>query len=577
MNESERELTPASGAHPVILAVDEDAAALNRVHSELSRRFGMDYRIASGNSHAAARADLRRIQAAGEDVAVVLAAQAVDGAGCDELFTTVRALYPRARRGLLVEFGAWGDRAMAQTIHGAMAAGRVDYYVLKPVRSPDEQFNRTVAEFIHEWARIDPRIRREMVLVAPRWSAAGHAIREQLGRNGVPHTFYSSESEEGRALLVQAGRSATEEPVVCTYDGRVLVAPSSTDLARAYGVSTALEDEQDFDLVVVGAGPAGLSAAVYATSEGLRTLVVEAEAIGGQAGSSSLIRNYLGFPRGISGTELAQRAYQQAWVFGTHFVLMQRAVGLTTETGRHELALADGRTATARAVIIACGVSYRRLGVPSLESLTGAGVFYGASISEAQAMAGDDVYVVGGANSAGQAAMHLSQYARRVTLLVRGPRLAEMSQYLVDAIGAAGNISVRFNTQIADGGGNGRLEWLALSDRTSNETTRVSAAGLFILIGAHPHTDWLPPSVARDDRGFIQTGVAAAEAVPGGTAEPPLMFETSLPGVFAVGDVRSGSVKRVASAVGEGGVVVSQVHARLAAEDERAAAMQAHR
>jgi thioredoxin reductase (NADPH) len=577
MNKSERELSPVSGAHPVILVVDEDAPALNRVQSELSRRFGMDYRIASGTSHVAARADLQTMQAKGEDVALVLAAQALDGAGCDELFRTVRALYPRARRGLLIEFGAWGDRAMAQAIHGAMAAGRIDYYVLKPVRSPDELFNRTVAEFIHEWARIDPRTRREMVVVAPRWSPAGHAIRDQLGRNGVPHTFYASMSEQGRALLVQAGLGATEEPVVWTYDGRVLVAPSSTDLARAYGVSTGLEDEHDFDLVVVGAGPAGLSAAVYATSEGLRTLVVEAEAIGGQAGSSSLIRNYLGFPRGISGTELAQRAYQQAWVFGTRFVLMQRAVRLSTEDGRHELALTDGRTATARAVIIACGVSYRRLGVPSLESLTGAGVFYGASISEAQAMAGDDVYVVGGANSAGQAAMHLSQYARRVTLLVRGPRLSEMSQYLIDAIGAAGNISVRLNTAVADGGGDGRLEWLALSDRVSNEITRVSAAGLFILIGAHPHTDWLPPSIARDDRGFIRTGEAAAKAAPRGSAEPPLMFETSLPRVFAVGDVRSGSVKRVASAVGEGGVVVSQVHARLAAEDERAAAMQAHR
>lgn len=577
MNEPERELSPASRAHPAIVAVDEDVAALDRVHKELSRRFGMDYRIASGTSHAAARAELQRMQAAGEDVAVVLAAQAVDGAGCDELLATVRALYPRARRGLLVEFGAWGDRAMAQTIHGAMAAGRVDYYVLKPVRSPDELFHRTVAEFIHEWARVDPRTRREMVLVAPRWSPAGHAIREQLGRNGVPHTFFASESDEGRALLMQAGRGAAEEPVVWTYDGRVLVAPSSMDLARAYGVNTALEDEHDFDLIVVGAGPAGLSTAVYATSEGLRTLVVEAEAIGGQAGSSSLIRNYLGFPRGISGTELAQRAYQQAWVFGTRFVLMQRVVGLSTENGRHHLTLADGRTATARAVVIACGVSYRRLGVPALESLTGAGVFYGASIGEAQAMAGEDVYVVGGANSAGQAAMHLSQYARRVILLVRGPRLAEMSQYLIDAIGAAGNISVRFNTEVADGGGAGRLEWLALTDRVSSKTTRAPAAGLFILIGAHPHTDWLPSSITRDERGFIQTGGAAAEAVRGGVAEALRMFETSLPGVFAVGDVRSGSVKRVASAVGEGGVVVSQVHSRLAARGEGAAAMRAGR
>lgn len=549
---------------PVIMVVDESNPALDRVCRELSRRFSADYRIERDTSHDRARLQLAAMRERGEELAVLLATQTSEGVVCDTLFVESKALFPRARRGLLIEFGEWGDQAMAAAIHRAMAAGRVDYYVLKPSRSPDELFNRTIGEFVHEWSRVDPGTRREMVVVAPRWSTGGHAIRDQLARNGVPHTFYPNDSEEGRALLAEIGMDGTDETVVRTFSGRVLVSPSSTALAQAYGVRTSLEGERDFDLIVIGAGPAGLSAAVYASSEGLRTLVVEGEAIGGQAGSSSLIRNYLGFPRGVSGAELAQRAYQQAWVFGTRFVLMQRVVGLhTLESGEHEVTLADGQTATGRTVVMATGVSYRRLGIPSLEALLGAGVFYGASISEAQAVADEDVYVVGGANSAGQAAMHLSRYARLVTMLVRGPQLSEMSQYLIDEIAANENIAVRFNSVVTDGGGQGRLQWLDLSDRDSGETVRVPAAGIFILIGAHPHTEWLPETVARDDRGFILTGAEARERSSG---HVPLMFETTVPGLFAVGDVRSASVKRAASAVGEGAVVVSQVHRRLSGE-----------
>lgn len=549
---------------PILLAIDEDPAALDRVGAELTRRYASDYRVVCDTSFPRARAALEALREQGAEVALVLAAQAIDRVSCDQLFTAVKALHPRARRGLLIEFGDWADQAMAATIHRAMAAGRVDYYVLKPWRSPDELFHRTIAEFMHEWSRTDPRARREIVVVAPRWSAAGHAVREQLGRNGVPHTYYPSDSEEGRRLLADAGHEGSDAPVVRTFNGRVLVAPSSADLARAYGVKTTLDDEHDFDLVVIGGGPAGLSAAVYGSSEGLRTLVVEGEAIGGQAGSSSLIRNYLGFPRGVSGAELAQRAYQQAWVFGTRFVLMQRVVDLRTDGETHRVVLADGREASARAIVIATGVSYRRLGIPSLEALTGAGVFYGASVTEAQAVTGEEVFVVGGANSAGQAAMHLSRYAARVTLLVRGPALTEMSQYLRDEIAASGNIVVRLNTEVTDGGGTGRLERLTLSDRLTGEATTVPAAALFILIGAHPHTEWLPAAIARDPRGYILTGAEAAAM--SARPAPPGMFEASVAGIFAVGDVRSGSVKRVASAVGEGAMVVREVHARMAGD-----------
>jgi len=310
---------------------------------------------------------------------------------------------------------------------------------------------------------------------------------------------------------------------------------------------------------VIGAGPAGLAAAVYASSEGLRTLVVEPESIGGQAGSSSLIRNYLGFSRGVSGAELAQRAFQQAWVFGMRFLLMREVVDLRPDGGRLVLSLSDGSEARAGAAILATGVSYRRLGIPTLEALTGAGVFYGASVSEGKALTGEDVYVVGGGNSAGQAAMHLSRHARRVTLLVRGESLeSSMSSYLIETLAAAPNVDVRTRTEVVGGCGEGRLEQLTLRDSRSAEESTVEAAALFVLIGARPHTDWLPSEVERDERGFVPTGADL------GSASPVLPLETSLPGVFAVGDVRHLSVKRVASAVGEGSVVIQQVHEYLA-------------
>ena len=547
------------------MVVDGDQVALDRTAGELGRRYGRDYRIVGERSASGALAALRAMRDHGHEVALVLAAQGTSGLAGEELLARVKDIYPDARRGLLIDFGAWGDALTAEVILRSMSLGHMDYYVLKPWRSPDELFHRTISEFLHEWSRTDPTVVREISVVADRWSPRGHELRAVPARNGVPHAFFATDSPEGDRLLARAGLQASDGPVVVTFDGRVLADPSNAELARAYGVSTELAAERDFDVMVIGAGPAGLAAGVSASSEGLRTLVAEGEAIGGQAGSSSRIRNYLGFSRGVSGAELAQRAYQQAWVFGTHFLLMRQVTALRKQEGRFTLTIAGAGQATARAVVLATGVSYQRLAIPALEDLTGSGVFYGASAADAQGLAGQEVYVVGGGNSAGQAALHLSRYARRVTILVRGQSLAQsMSAYLRDEIAAAG-IGVRYHTEVTGGGGDGRLAWLSLHDNAAAATATVDAGALFILIGARPHTSWLPPQIERDHWGFIMTGPDITTAA----VRPTQMYETSVPGVFAVGDARHGSVKRVASAVGEGSVVIPQILHYLAETRQR--------
>jgi thioredoxin reductase (NADPH) len=555
----------------VLLAVDDDAAALGRVAQELRRRYESDYRVVCERSPATALSALEAMRKSRHDVAVVLADQWLgEGLTGTEFLARVHPLYPDAKRALLVDWGAWGDRQTADAILRAIALGHIDYYVLKPWRSPDEFFHRTVTELIHEWTRASSAGPQEVEVVAEQRSPRAHELRSLLARNGVPHAFHSSDSTRGQQLLQGAGMESTKGPVVFLMDERVLVDPSNAELAAAYGVTTQLGERRDFDVIVLGAGPAGLSASVYASSEGLETLTIEAESIGGQAGSSSLIRNYLGFSRGVTGAELAQRAYQQAWVFGTSFLLMRKATALRTEGERHVVTISDGSEATARAVILATGVSYRRLGIPALESLGGLGVFYGASVSEARTLRGERVYIVGGGNSAGQAAMNLARFAEQVTLLVRGSSpAASMSQYLSDQLEARPNVDLRLNTEVIDGGGEGRLEHLTLRDRISGEAESVSAGGLFILIGGHPHTDWLPRQIERDRWGYLLTGpdaVRERQASGNPLTWTPLMLETSVPRVLAVGDVRHGSVKRVASAVGEGSVAVEQMHQCLARE-----------
>jgi thioredoxin reductase (NADPH) len=576
MNESERhgqDQRPAR-RRAVLMAIDDEAEARQGIEATLTDRYGSDYDVVCLDSSAAALEAVRSFSERGIEVAVVLADQSLPRMDGRSLLYEIGEIQPLAKRALLIRWGDWGDPDTAAAIHAGMARDDFDYYVMKPVGQPDEQFHRVLTEFLHEWSRTRAAEAREITVVAERNSPRGHEIRNLLARNGVPYVFHDAASEVGRELVTENAPDCEGAPVAIVRNpipGReaVLVDPSRAEIARAFGVDTDLGDEREFDVVVVGAGPAGLTTAVYASSEGLRTLVVEREAIGGQAGSSSLIRNYLGFSRGVSGAELAQRAYQQAWVFGTKFLLMREGAELACESGCLSLDVADVGPVTARALVLATGVSYRRLEIPSLDELGGSGVFYGAAISEGRALTGGDVYVVGGGNSAGQAAMHLCRYAQNVTLLVRGSDLSDgMSSYLRETIAATNNIEVRLETEVVDGGGAGRLTHLVLHDRSTGESEEVEAAGLFIMIGGHPHTDWLPAGIRRDAGGYLLTGrdLAASGHRDWPLEREPLGFETSMPGIFAVGDVRANSIKRVASAVGEGSVLVSQLHQLLADE-----------
>jgi thioredoxin reductase (NADPH) len=560
-------VSAAPDGRAVLLAVDDDYDARAHLAREL-RRYEADYDVIVCASADDALGRLDTLAAEHRAVAIVLADQWMTGRTGAEVLTHSREVHPRAKRGLLVDFGAWGDPPTAKAIRYSMAVGDIDYYVLKPWRDHDELFHRTITEFFYEWSRLESRETREIVLVAPPDTPRGHELRNLLVRNGLPHVYASSDSDEGRALLVAHGHAGATLPVVVLHDGRVLADPSNTEMAAAYGVTTALAEVLDYDVVIVGAGPAGLAAAVYAAAEGLAPLVVEGEAIGGQAGTSSRIRNYLGFARGISGAELAQRAYQQAWVFGADFLLMQHVTALHSDGEWHTVTVDDGTEVRGRTVVLATGVEYRRLGVPDIEARVGAGVYYGSSVGEAQACEGSHAFVVGGGNSAGQAALHLATHAARVTVLVRADSLVPtMSQYLRDEITTAPNVDVRHRTEVVGGSGRGRLDRLRLRDVDTGEEQTVPAGALFLLIGARPRTDWLPDTIAADGNGYLHVG---AELAPGAEAgqwpldRAPLPFETSLPGVFAVGDVRAESVKRVANAVGEGSVVIQQVGRYLA-------------
>ena len=557
---------------PLILAVDADPASLSRIETALQRRFGADFRVRGELSSADALRLLEGALDRGEPVAVVLADQWLPGLSGAELLARLRVLHPDARRALLVEWGAWAHRPTAEAILRAMALGDISYYVLKPWTSPDELFVRTVAEFVQEWSRSAVTTEREVVVVAGRHDPRAHGVRSLLTRNGIPHAFLERGSEEGittlRRIAVESAEDERGPTVVWmpALGGTVLEDPTDADICEAWGISTTLEpDERRFDALVVGAGPAGLAASVYGASEGLSALTVERESLGGQAGSSSLIRNYLGFSRGLSGAELAQRGYQQAWVFGARFVLTREVSAVRPVDGGFVATLAGVGDVTATTVVLASGVSYRRLGIPDLEALTGAGVYYGASVSEAHGLSGLHAVVVGGGNSAGQAALHLQRYAAHVTLVIRSAALSDgMSSYLSGEIEASARITVRTNAEVVGGGGAGWLQEVRVADRTSGEAETVRADGLFVMIGAEPRTDWLPEQVARDRRGFVLCGADALAAGAWPLERPPLPYETGLPGFFAVGDVRAGSVKRVANAVGEGSVVVSQLHEYLA-------------
>jgi thioredoxin reductase (NADPH) len=554
---------PTDMSGPLLVAVDDDPALLSDVERELRNRYLPDYRVRCLSSPDEALAMLEELAAAGDDVALVLAGEVLAGAPGTGLLAEVRSLFPHAQRVLLIGWGHLGDSRTGDAIFEAISRGRMDHYALRPSRPPDELFHQAISSFLLAWADARLCAPHTVGVVGETWSGRAYQLREVLERCALPHRFFLAGSDEGRALL--AGTEVRKFPLLVMPDGNVLEDPSDAEIAKASG-TTVDPDGDLYDLVIVGNGPAGLSAAVYGASEGLRTLCIDSGGLGGQATSSSSIRNYLGFPRGISGGELARRAYEQAWIFGAGFAFMQRVTHLRPEPDSTVLGLDNGGVVTSRAVILAMGASYRRLDVAALEALHGAGVFYGAAASEAPLVAGEEVYVVGGANSAGQAALHLARYARRVTLVVRAPSLdAGMSHYLVRQVEETPNIEVRTGTEVVGGGGDVWLDHLVLQARGGGEAEKVKAFALFLMIGARPHTEWLPPEVERDPAGFVMTGADLSDDALRALGRRPLPLETSVPGVLAVGDVRHGSVKRVASAVGEGSIAIQMVHRLFAA------------
>ena len=571
---TEDTVTPegASPGSPVLLIVDADQQARATLETALRRRFGADYRVLVAESAEAGLATPERLAREGAEVALIAADLKLPGMVGVDFLEGAHALHPDASRALLVPMDQHGARipfGELPALQRATALGRIDFWILKGWVTPEEWLYPQVQAALSAWTTAHRPYHEVLRVVGERWSPRTHELRDALTRNTVPFGFYAVDSEEGQRLVREYGIDVARLPAVIFRDGSVLHQPNIVEVAAGHGVHTRPSADVH-ELAIVGAGPAGLAAAVYGASEGLRTLVMECQSIGGQAGTSSMIRNYLGFPRGLSGSELTSRAFEQALLFGAEFAFTPPATRLSARDGERTITLEDGTDVVARTVMLATGVAYRRLGIPALDRLIGAGVFYGAPGVEAAAMAEQEVYVIGGANSAGQAALHLAKFAARVTVLVRGQSLAAgMSDYLIKQIQATPNIEVRLQTRVVDGRGEYRLEGLVLEDARTGQRQEVAAAAVFVLIGAEPRTEWLRDVLQRDDRGFILTGHdVPAEAWP--LDRPPLPFETSLPGVFAVGDVRHGSIKRVAEAVGEGSVAVGAVHRYLAEAAARA-------
>jgi thioredoxin reductase (NADPH) len=549
---------------PVLFVVDHDRTSLDELLSDLSRRFGNDFMVRGETTPAAALGVLHELASANDPVAVLL----VDDAATDFL-ACAHELHPSAKRVLLVD----RDYSTTSPVVQAMTLGRADYHIVRPW-ADDETMYRAMSEYLSSWTREREPNFEQFRIVAAEGDSRVLQLRDVMTRFSMPFGSYSAESDHGRRLLDNAGVDATRLPVVIRYDGQVSIDPDLPDLARAIGVN--VKNEVDTcQVAIVGAGPAGLTAAVYAASEGLETVLLEQQVSGGQAGTSPMIRNYPGFPHGISGGALMERTCEQAWLMGAHIVFAQQAAALEQRGGDRVLHLLDGTELRARAVVIATGIEWRRLGVPPLEALVGAGVFYGAATSESWAMRDQDVFIVGAGNSAGQAALHLAKYARAVTLLVRGDSFTRsMSSYLVRAIESTPNVIVRHRTEVVDGAGDGSLESITLADHANDTVAEVPAAALFILIGGEPHTDWLPEELARDAHGYLVTGRDLLKQPESHWDQDrePLPLETSVPGVFGAGDVRHGSIKRVASAVGEGAMVVRLVHDHLREDEPQPAA-----
>lgn len=563
---------------PVLIVVDDQPQSLAAVEGALRRRYEHDYLVISHTCPVMALNHLARLRAAGRPIAVVLAAASMTETSGAGFLAQVRSSQSDAKRVLIVPRGGPAapslrvpapllqDRSAALPVLQAMARGTIDGYLPAPGAEPDEQFHRGVSELLEEWACDAAPVLPAVWIIGERQSAHSHQLRDVLARNSIPYVFDAADSEPGRAMLEQAGQDGSVLPVLVMYTGEVLVNPPAERLAAAFGLAAL--PPGTVDVAIIGAGPAGLSAAVCTASEGLSTLLLEREAFGGQAGSSSLIRNYLGFPHGVTGASLAARAFEQAWSFGAVPSMAGPVTGLQPAEDGYLLSLGDGGQASARTVVIATGVSYRKLTAPGVDGLLGAGIFYGATTSEASTFGGQHVFVVGAANSAGQAAVNLARHAAQVTILARGGSLAaRMSQYLIEEISATPNIDVRPDTEVARAHGSGELEALTLTNNKSGVTTTVPASALVVLIGAEPRTGWLPAGIVRDEHGFILTSrnLTASGGPPADWPldRPPLLMETSMPGIFAAGDVRHRSLKRVASAVGEGSTAATQASQHL--------------
>jgi thioredoxin reductase len=544
---------------PHIVIVSREELGIRILKDEIGKRYSADYHIHLFDDADRALGALMTLRESDAPVSLILSAYGPhDPRGLD-LLTRARPLHPTAKRVAVVR---WGEFDTTEPIFEAVTLGHIDHWVMRPEHERDEEFHRSITEFLEDWSAGRGTPFEAVRIVGDRWSPRGHELADTFTRNHIPIGFYDAASRRGREMLSALGLDDPRLPVVVLRFAQpptVMEDPTDIEIADAFGIMKPMPPDAYFDVTVIGTGPAGLAAAVSAASEGYKTLVLERVALGGQAGMSSMIRNYPGFPKGVSGHKLAFNMFLQAWSFQVTFHWMREATGLRADGSDKVIELSDGTSVRSRSVVIASGAAYRRLNIPALEELQGRGVFYSAGTSEAAAMKDRHVFVIGGGNSAGQAARHLSKFASQVTLLVRGSELAaSMSDYLIKEIKSSPNIDVRHNTEVVGGGGNGFLDHIVVRDRESREDQTLEAGALFVLIGSDPRTQWLAGALARDPWGSILTGpdIAAQDEFKWDLERAPLSLETSMPGVFAAGDVRKGSVKRVASAAGAGAAAI---------------------
>ncbi|GAA0555018.1 response regulator [Paractinoplanes ferrugineus] len=547
--------------HPAILTVDDDPSVSRAIARDLRRKYGENYRIVRASSASEALDALKELKLRGGRVAVILADYRMPQMNGIEFLEQAMDLFPNARRALLTAY-ADTDAAIS-----AINVVDVDHYLLKPWDPPEEKLYPVLDALLDAWQATGDREVADIRVVGHRWSEPSFQIRDFLARNLVPYRWFAADEPEGRRLLEAADAGPEAIPLVVTADGRAMAQPTNAEVAEAAGLSTT-PGRDFYDLVIVGGGPAGLGAAVYGASEGLKTLLVERQAMGGQAGQSSRIENYLGFPDGISGAQLTDRARRQAGKFEAEVLNTREVTGLRLDGSARTLTFADGGEISAHSIVLATGVAYRPLVADGVARLTGSGVYYGSASTEGPACAGAEVYIVGGANSAGQAALFFARYAKKVTLLVRGASLeASMSYYLIQQLGRIDNIEVRTGCEVIAAHGEGHLQAITICQSPDRQEVTVECGALFVFIGAEPRTDWLGGTVARDERGFVFTGpdLLANGSRPKGwdRDRDPFYLECSVPGIFAAGDVRANSVKRVASAVGEGAMAVTLVHRYL--------------